>query len=220
MHNILGVNSFWVTLARSQNLNYIHDDHGSSARWTGADERKKKNKIWTIALEWPSTFALFFSLLVAVAFSRLKSKTFHFSFALNDPQTFILFPLFFCKTSARSFSHVHSFFIEFQNMAFIWDNMMIPINIGQNGFFAPCIIAMSIYYTNTQPRAMCAFYEPFLWWTRYSSKNSFDPNHSNWAKWPFSISLFACVSLQKNNGNNVCEWETKQKQPTKGKKSV
>ena len=116
------------------------------------------------------------------------------------------------KKSARSFSHGHSFFIEFQNMAFIWDNMMIPINIGQNGFFAPCIIAMSIYYTNTQPGAMCAFYEPFLWWTRYSSKNSFDPNQSNTAKWPFSISL--CASLQKNNGNNANE-----KQPTE-KKSV
>lgn len=163
------------------------------ARWISADEQQQK-RIWAIALEWPSTF-VFFLLLVAVVFGRLKSKTFHFSFALNDTQMFIVFPFFFSFLLHVLFLMAIHFLSSFKIWLSYEDNMMIPINIGQNGFFAPCIIAMSIYYTNTQPRAMCAFYEPFLWWTCYSSKNSFDTNHSEMAI--FHLTLCVCVASKK-----------------------
>lgn len=169
----LGVNSFWMTLARSQNPNCVH----VTTMPNEGNCRAKKE--YTFSFEWPPTHFL-------SVFCCCKSRN-----------CFIFQSLRFC----RGFSVDTNLLVLFLSHLKIWlplkINTMIPINIGPKcrSFYTaqllPCPFIILTHNSFIQ--------STFLWWTRCGEKYC-DPNHGTettifhrimaWFGWKMAKKLF------------------------------
>lgn len=170
----LGVNSFWMTLARSQNPNCVH----VTTMPNEGNCRAKKE--YTFSFEWPPTHFL-------SVFCCCKSRN-----------CFIFQSLRFCRGFSVDTNLLVLFFIAFENMASIEDKhddshkyrAKMPFFL-HSAQLLPCPFIILTHNSFIQ--------STFLWWTRCGEKYC-DPNHGTettifhrimaWFGWKMAKKLF------------------------------